>query len=105
MALGQCGIDGWSSGDVAQIGYWLTESARGRGIATRGVVLLTRWLLELGASRVYLTVVEDNRSSIAVAQRAGFVLEGATGQRSDWRGRHLGILCFALSAEGKSRRG
>src|SRR5436305_11346430 len=102
--LGQCGIDGWSLGDVAQIGYWLVPKARGRGIATRAVVLLTSWLFDLGASRVFLTVVEDNRASIEVAQRAGFLLEGATGEQSIWMGRAHEILCFAVAAEEWKRR-
>jgi RimJ/RimL family protein N-acetyltransferase len=46
------------------------------------VVLLANWLFALGASRVFLTVVEDNHSSTAVAERAGFLLEGPTGEHS-----------------------
>src|SRR3954470_305849 len=82
--LGQCGIDGWSTGEVAQIGYWLAPKARGRGIATRAVVQLTNWLVDLGARRVILTIVEDNQSSMRVAQRAGFRLQGTTGEQSMW---------------------
>jgi RimJ/RimL family protein N-acetyltransferase len=98
-ALGQCGIDGWSAGDVAQIGYWLAPKARGRGIATRAVVQLTNWLFDLGASRVLLTVVDDNHASMRVAQRAGFLLEGATTKQSIWRGRSHEVLGFAVAAE------
>jgi RimJ/RimL family protein N-acetyltransferase len=99
VSLGQCGIDGWSPGDVAQIGYWLTPKARGRGSAARAVVQLTNWLVDLGASRVFLTVVEDNQASIRVAQRAGFLLEGATGEQSMWNGRCHEVLGFAVAAE------
>ena len=102
--LGQCGIDGWSLGDTAQIGYWLAPKARVRGIATRAVVLLTNWLFDLGASRVFLTVVEDNDASIRVAQRAGFLLEGSTGKQSIWKGRSHEVLCFAVAADWKRRR-
>lgn len=103
LPLGQCGVDGWSPGDVAQIGYWLTPQARGRGIATRAVVRLTNWLFELGASRVFLTVVEDNHASISVARRAGFLLEGPTGEQSVWHGRHHDIVRFAVTAKGWER--
>jgi RimJ/RimL family protein N-acetyltransferase len=99
VSLGQCGIDGWSPGDVAQIGYWLTPKARGRGIATHAVVQLTNWLFELGASRVFLTVVEDNHASIRVAERAGFLLEGTTGKQSTWHGRCHEVLGFAVTAD------
>lgn len=97
--FGQCGIDGWSPRDVAQIGYWLTPQARGQGLATRGVVRLTDWLFDLGGSRVFLTVVEDNQASIAVAQRAGFRLEGPTGEHSVWRGTAHAVLGFAVTAD------
>ena len=46
--------------DVAQFGYWIAAGARGRGYATRAVILLTRWLFELGAARVFLTIVAEN---------------------------------------------
>lgn len=104
VPLGQCGIDGWSSGDVAQIGYWLAPTVRGRGITTRAVVLLANWLFALGASRVFLTVLEDNLPSIAVAKRAGFLLEGPSGQHSVWRGRRHDVLLFAVTAEDWKQR-
>lgn len=99
VPLGQCGIDGWSPGDVAQIGYWLAPQARGRGIATRAVVQLTEWLFDLDASRVILTVVEDNHPSVRVAQRAGFLLAGATGKHRIWHGRRHDVLLFSVAAE------
>lgn len=103
--LGQCGIDGWSSGDVAQIGYWLAPKARGRGIATRAVVRLTDWLFDLGASRVVLTIVDDNQASIDVAQRVGYLLEAPTGEETVWRGKRHGVLSFAVAAEDWRRPG
>ena len=33
--VGRCGIDEWSKADVAQFGYWIAATARGRGFATR----------------------------------------------------------------------
>ncbi|HZP14348.1 MAG TPA: GNAT family protein, partial [Nocardioides sp.] len=97
-SLGQCGIDGWSAGDVAQIGYWLLPRVRGRGIATRAVVLLKRWLFDLGAHRVFLMVVADNLASIGVAERAGFLLEGPTGERVTWEGWSHEVLRYAAEA-------
>lgn len=74
--VGCCGVDDWTEEDVAQVGYWIAADARGRGYATRAVILLTRWLFELGAARVFLTIVAGNDGSVAVARRAGFVYEG-----------------------------
>lgn len=74
--VGMCGIDAWSITDGAQFGYWLVEAARGRGLATCAVTLMTGWLFDLGAARVFLTIKTENSASAAVAHRAGFVYEG-----------------------------
>ena len=92
---GMCGIDDWSTEDVAQIGYWLAPTARGRGYATRAVVLLTRWLFELGAARVFLTIVAGNDASVAVARRAGFTYEGTMRAHGVWQDERCDVLLFA----------
>lgn len=92
---GCCGIDDWSAEDVAQFGYWIAPNARGRGYATRAAVLLTRWMFELGAARVFLTVVAGNEGSVAVARRAGFVYEGTMREASVWQGKRYDVLWFA----------
>lgn len=92
---GCCGVDDWSKEDVAQIGYWLAPSARGRGFATRAVILLTRWLFDLGAERVFLTIVAGNDESVAVARRAGFVYEGTMRSHGVWQGRRCDVMWFA----------
>ena len=85
--VGMCGIDHWSSTDVAQFGYWLAAGARGRGFATRAVTLMTSWLFELGAARVFLTIQSDNAASAAVARRAGFTYEGTLRGHGVWQGQ------------------
>jgi RimJ/RimL family protein N-acetyltransferase len=93
--VGCCGVDDWSKADVAQFGYWIGPSARGRGYATRAVVLLTRWLFELGAARAFLTVEADNEASAAVARRAGFVHEGTMRAHSVGQGERIDVMWFA----------
>jgi RimJ/RimL family protein N-acetyltransferase len=101
---GCCGVDDWSKADVAQFGYWLASNARGRGYATRAAVLLTRWLFELGAARVFLTIVAGNEPSVAVARRAGFVYEGTMRSHGVWQGRRCDVMWFAaLPSEWKGR--
>src|SRR3954462_3571149 len=78
--------------------------SRGRGMATRAVGQLTTWIFDLGARRVFVTVVADNNASIAVAQRAGFLLEGPTGEQSVWNGRRHEVLALAVAAEDWKRR-
>jgi len=101
---GCCGVDDWSKADVAQFGYWLAPGVRGRGFATRAVVLMTRWLFELGAARAFLTIVADNEASIAVARRAGFVHEGTMRDHGVWQGGRCDVMWFAaLPAEWAAR--
>lgn len=93
--VGCCGVDDWSKADVAQVGYWIAAGARGRSYATRSLVMLTRWLFDLGAARVFLTIVADNEGSIAVARRAGFVHEGTMRSHAVWQGRRYDVMWFA----------
>lgn len=92
---GCCGVDGWSKTAVAQFGYWLAPNARGRGFATHAATLLTRWLFELGAGRVFLTIVAGNEASAAVARRAGFEHEGTMRSYGVWQGERCDVMLFA----------
>jgi len=94
--VGMCGVDHWSSTDVAQFGYWLAAGARGRGLATRAVALMTGWLFELGAARVFLTIQSDNAASAAVARRAGFSFEGTLRSDGVWQGQRKDVDVFAV---------
>lgn len=93
--VGMCGIDDWSDTDVAQFGYWLAADARGRGFATRAVRVMTGWLFELGAARVFLTIQSENAASAAVARRAGFTYEGTLRAHDVWQGRRQDVDVFA----------
>jgi RimJ/RimL family protein N-acetyltransferase len=60
-----------------EIGYALAPEARGRGIATRALELVTRYALEdLGLDRVELQISTDNDASIRVAEKCGYRREG-----------------------------
>jgi RimJ/RimL family protein N-acetyltransferase len=55
------------------VGYWLLPVARGRGIATSAVRLISAWAMgELGLERLRLTTAPDNERSQRVAERSGF---------------------------------
>ena len=100
--VGCCGVDDWSKADVAQFGYWIAANARGRGYATRAAILITSWLFELGAARVFLTIVVGNEESVAVARRAGFVYEGTMRAQGVWQGQRGDVMLFAaLPLDGK----
>ena len=64
-------------GEVGSIGYWVAPSARGRGVATRALELLSRWAVQSqGVERLELTTDPDNAASQRVAEKAGFRREG-----------------------------
>lgn len=61
----------------ATMGYWVAAEARGRGICTRALRLLTRHALEeLELQRVDLVTDPDNLASQRVAEKVGFQREG-----------------------------
>jgi RimJ/RimL family protein N-acetyltransferase len=59
-----------------EIGYWLFEPARGRGVASRAVAALLDWLFANGLYRVEAVVRIGNTPSERVLERNGFVREG-----------------------------
>ncbi|WP_051393442.1 GNAT family N-acetyltransferase [Glycomyces arizonensis] len=62
---------------TAMVGYDLSADARGKGYATRAVVLVCRWAFdEVGVDRVWAGTDVHNAASQAVLRRAGFRLEG-----------------------------
>jgi RimJ/RimL family protein N-acetyltransferase len=62
-----------------EIGYWIAAPARGRGAATRAVLLLRDWAhAVLGLGEIELLPHRDNTPSQKVAERAGFTDTGAT---------------------------
>lgn len=65
----------WSSGQ-AEIGYWLLQDARGRGIATRTARFLAEHGFTLGLERIEARVFVGNEASERVLGRAGFTREG-----------------------------
>lgn len=94
--VGMCGVDQWSSTHVAQFGYWLAPGARGRGLATCAATLMTGWLFELGAARVFLTIESENAASAAVALRAGFTCEGTLRAHGVWNGQRKDVDVYAV---------
>ncbi|MGX1563118.1 GNAT family N-acetyltransferase [Streptomyces sp. NPDC055506] len=62
---------------VARVGYWVLPEARGQGVATRALLLATRWAFaELGLHRVELDHAVGHDVSCRIAERCGFAYEG-----------------------------
>jgi len=82
-----------------EVGYWTAAPARGRGLTTRALSLLSRWALdEAGAQRVQLRADVLNVASLRVAEKAGFTREGtlrASGF-NDRQSRRVDYAVFSL---------
>jgi RimJ/RimL family protein N-acetyltransferase len=62
---------------TVELGYVVAPAARGRGVATEALRLLTEWALtELEALRVELWIDVVNEASKRVAERCGYLREG-----------------------------
>jgi ribosomal-protein-alanine N-acetyltransferase len=74
-SIGLTSIDGENR--RAEIGYWVAAPARGQGVATRAVRLLSHWAFEtLALERLTIHTDPENEASRAVAEAAGFIPEG-----------------------------
>jgi RimJ/RimL family protein N-acetyltransferase len=103
--LGSVGARVDQDGSRAEIGYWVAREARGRGVASRAVVLLGAWLFEaLGLARLQIHTETDNVASQRVAERAGFTREGVLRSYELIEGRPIDVTMFgALPGELISR--
>ena len=75
--VGQMGIQFDAPARRAEAFYWLAPRARGRGIATEALELVTSWAFGRNdVVRVQLVTRVDNVASQRVAERCGFRREG-----------------------------
>ena len=62
---------------TTELGYMVVPGARGRGVATTALGLLTDWAFAaLGVLRIELVISLENPASKAVAARCGYQFEG-----------------------------
>jgi ribosomal-protein-serine acetyltransferase len=61
----------------ANMGYWVADSARGRGVAVEAAKQAARFGFDtLGLQRIAIQVLPENRASLRVAIKLGAVCEG-----------------------------
>jgi RimJ/RimL family protein N-acetyltransferase len=83
------------------IGYFLLPEARGRGLATRAVRLISRWAIDdLGFVRLRRLTEPANERSQRVALRAGFREVEFLHGHGEIDGRVVDHLAFELPREG-----
>jgi RimJ/RimL family protein N-acetyltransferase len=89
---------------VAEVGYLVKRTERGRGFATRAVKLVVPWVLrDLGYRRLELQTDVRNVASQRVAEKAGFRREGEVEPPERCRDRSERMVMFALTPEDLGR--
>ncbi|AQS69082.1 GNAT family N-acetyltransferase [Streptomyces pactum] len=74
---------------LARVGYWVLPEARGRGVATRALLLASRWAFaELGLYRLELGHAVGHDASCRIAERCGYAYEGTMRGAMFEAGRH-----------------
>lgn len=77
----------------AVIGYWIGEDMQRKGLVTRSVETLIRYLfLDLELHRISLRIAPSNTRSRAIPQKLGFKLEG-TLREDEWLYDHFSDSC------------
>jgi ribosomal-protein-serine acetyltransferase len=80
-----------------ELGYWLRESASGKGLMTEAASLCLEFAFtELGVHRVRCAAATENARSLAVIRRLGFQFEGVARQAEWVGGRWLDHAVFGL---------
>src|SRR5204863_6972330 len=87
---------------MGYVGYWLLSTARGRGLATRAVRLVSGWALrELGLTKLRLTTEPENERSRRVAERSGFRQTEVLHHQATIDGRLIDQVVYELIPEGE----
>ncbi|GAA3967164.1 GNAT family N-acetyltransferase [Streptomyces marokkonensis] len=89
-ALGHIGVNEINRPlKLARVGYWVLPEARGRGVATRALLLASRWAFaDLGLYRLELGHAVEHEASCRIAERCGYVHEGTLRGAMFEAGRH-----------------
>lgn len=96
--LGTCGLHELAAG-AADVGLWVSPSARNRGVGTDSARLLCRWALDsLRLERLTWWAQVGNWASRRVADNLGFTFEAAARKALLQRGQRRDGWCASLLA-------
>jgi RimJ/RimL family protein N-acetyltransferase len=96
--LGQVGVSVCGRYQSAELFYWVTPSARGRGVASSAVSLVCDWAFANALERLQLVVHLENDASHHVAARCGFTREGTLRGYERFKGRRPDVVSWSLLA-------
>ena len=86
---------------VGELGYWMTSSMRGKGIATTAARMLTDYgFATIGLKRIEAIVDRDNVASLKLLESAGYQREGLLRKKiSRDDGRQVDMYIYAALPE------
>ena len=89
----------WTAGVECEVGYWTHPEARGRGLTTAAVRLVTGHVFEtLGVQRVTAFAAADNLASRRVIERAGYRFYGIERYGAWVRDDHVDMALYDVTA-------
>jgi RimJ/RimL family protein N-acetyltransferase len=95
--LGAIGVRVLHGRGIAETGYHMAADARGRGLATAALRLLSAWAFEvLPIARMQLTTHLDNPASQRVAEKAGYTREAVLRSWTEQRGERVDLIMYSL---------
>lgn len=102
LMVGQVTVTGitWGSARWAQVGYWIDEAHAGKGIMPIAVALACDHCLQVvGLHRIEIAIRPENKASLRVVEKLGFVLVGTAPRYLHINGQWRDHLLFAITAE------
>lgn len=85
---------------TADIGYWITDEAEGRGLVTKSCRVFIGYLFdEVGLKRIQIKCNIDNVRSRAIPERLGFTFEGIEERAEYVDGKYGDWAVYAMLSE------
>ena len=95
--LGQVGVAIDRERQSGETFYWVAADARGRGVATTALRLISRWALNiLELERLELFADPGNTASQRVAERSGYLREGVLRSHQPFKDHRMDSVVFSL---------
>lgn len=98
QVVGMCGFNEWSTAHRwAELAYDLAQPEWGRGLMQQAVTAVLQWAYQQDlVDRVHAFVRVDNRRSVQLLERFGFVREGCLRSYRICRGKPCDFYVYAL---------
>lgn len=81
----------------AELGYWLSKEAVGRGIITRScIALITYAFEELGLNKLWIRCAVENIRSCNIPKQLGFYFEGIERAGEYLHGKYVDLKVYSL---------